>query len=88
MDSAQLINRSEENLGQSANTYQTVDISAADWTPAKPFKGIHVGVAGNLVLKGVDGVNATFAVAAGCYPYGGMTVVRTSTTATGLIALF
>jgi hypothetical protein len=89
MDPLKAINDSEGNLGQSATSYQAVDISAADWTPARPFKGLHIGAAGNVVIKGIDGVNSpAMPVTPGVLPYGGLAVIRTNTTATITAALF
>ena len=49
---------------------------------------LYVGGAGNVVLRGSDGVNATFAVAAGqILPLSPTRVLATDTTATGLIGL-
>ncbi len=89
MDPTQIQNDSEQALGQSATSYQEVDISAEDWTPARPFKALHVSAAGNVVIKGVAGIDSpALAVTAGCWPYGGMAIVRTGTTATIQAALF
>lgn len=88
MDNLKAQNDSELYLGQSATTYQAVDISAVDFTPAKPFKALHIGGAGNVVIKGMDGVNATLAVTPGCWPYAGLSIVKTNTTATLMVALF
>jgi hypothetical protein len=81
--------QSEQALGQSGTTYQAVDISATDWTPDKPFKALHISGAGNVIIKGLDGVNSpAMAVVAGCWPYAGLAVIRTGTTATVQAAIF
>lgn len=70
--------------------YQTVDISSTDFTPTggRLIRGIWVGVAGNIVLQDLEGNNATFvAVPIGLFPCGGAKVIKTSTTATTMIAI-
>jgi hypothetical protein len=83
MTASQIISRSEENLGNAATFYLPV---VTPFTPPRPFKGLHVGVAGSVTLTGVDGVPVTLQLAAGCWPYGGLTI--TAATATGVVALF
>lgn len=89
MDASQIQNNSEEALPQSATTYQEADVSAEDFEPSRPFKALHIGGAGNIIIKGVDGVNSpAMAVTAGCWPYGGIAIISTGTTATDITALF
>ena len=74
-----------------SHVHEGVDISSVDYTPEKPFKGIHCNVAGVIVLTGSNGNTETFTLAAGMsYPYGGSTVVKTGSeaTANAFIALF
>jgi hypothetical protein len=67
----------------------------ADVTPSDTVnlpevpRAIHIGVAGNVVLVGSDGTACTFAVNAGqTYPYQPVRINSTSTTATGIKALY
>lgn len=50
-------------------------------------KGVFVGTGGNLVVKGLDGVQATFAVLTGSYFWGHLSRVMAATTASNLVAL-
>lgn len=84
MTLSQITNRSQENLGQAAISYRAV--SVFPFIPVEPFKGLHVAGAGNIVIKGVDGLSATLDLTGGCWPYGGSEI--TSATATGIVALF
>ncbi len=88
MDANSIQNKSEGLTPQSATTYQEVDVSEDDFlTPDKPFKGVHIGGAGDLVITGIDDVTVTLAVTPGCWPYAGI-AITTDTTATGIVALF
>ena len=76
-----------------ATNYRAVDISSADDTFTNPTRGIYVGGAGNLHVRGLDGKNCMFtAVAAGYHPLSCIAVVKgaggTATTATNIVALF
>lgn len=52
-------------------------------------KGLFIGGAGNIALRGEDSVEVTFAVTAGQFlPLCPVRVLSTGTTATGIIALF
>jgi len=53
-----------------------------------PFKGLHISVAGNVAIRGVDDVVVILTLPAGCWPYGGTGIVEDGTTSTGIIALF
>lgn len=67
-----------------------VDVSVTDFTPAGgSFRGLYVGGAGNVVIKGLDGNTFTLtAVPVGTVlPVAGLAVVKALTTATLMIAL-
>lgn len=72
----------------------TIPASFANVTPSdtEPLSGrvigLFVGAAGNVTVKGADGVAATFAASAGQYLVGRFRVVMsTGTTASGIVAL-
>ena len=50
--------------------------------------GLFVGVGGNLVVTGVDGVQVTIVVLAGQYVAGKFPFVNAATTATGIVAAY
>ena len=62
-------------------------ITPSDTVPVNTFLGVYVGGAGNVVVAGVDGVQATFIAQAGQYLSGKFHRVMASTTATGLVGL-
>lgn len=62
------------------------NITTSDTVPQPKTIGIYVGGAGNLVVKGSDGIQATLAVIAGQYVPGRFSFVMAATTATGLVA--
>lgn len=78
----------QSKIAESYLSYRPVDLSTTDFSSPNPFRGIVVGVAGNVVIKGVDGNNATIALPAGVHKLGGIAIIKTSTTATGLTALY
>jgi hypothetical protein len=84
----QLINDSYKEITGSSLTHRAEDLSTTNYAAPRPFKGLHVGVAGNVTIVGVDGAATTFALDAGGHPYGGIGITKVSTTATGIIALF
>lgn len=88
MNAATQLQKSVDALPQSANRYQAVDLSIVDYAPADPFKGLHIGRDGDIVIVGIDGRSATLAVTAGVWPYGGSRIIRSGTTATGIVALY
>jgi hypothetical protein len=54
-----------------------------------PFKGVHVNADCTLKIIGVDGEPATFILTAGCWPYGGLGILKTgSTGASNIILLY
>ena len=83
-------NAYESGCSYKAVTYATDPVdSVSKFKPQLPFKGIHVGVAGNVTIVGMDGASATFtALSAGLWPYAGQAILASTTTATGLIAIF
>lgn len=70
-----------------ASSYASVT-TGQDYAPDRPFKGIHIGGAGNITITGANGVSVTLAVTPGHYPYGGAAIVGATTTATGIVVLF
>ncbi len=72
----------------SSLAHRLISLASVDYVAPRPFKGIHVSVAGNVTIVGVDGESTTFALDAGGHPYGGIGITRATTTATGIIALF
>lgn len=88
-DSLQIQNASETKLPHSATSYQEVDLTTEDFFPARPFKALHINGAGNVIIEGLDGDDSpAMAVTPGCWPYAGLKIIRTGTTATGITALF
>ena len=77
-------------IADCAINYETVDVSAADYEPASPFRGIHIGTggAGNITITGHNGVDATLKVGEGILTLGGIAIVSATTTATEITALF
>lgn len=80
------------------NPFVTSNLNPSSFQPVTPsdtvlqpggFKVLRIGVAGNLVLKGLDGISSgVMAVTAGEYvPFGAGYVMATGTTATGIVAM-
>lgn len=88
MRNTQIINDSFQEIINSSLVHQSVNLASVDFTAPRPFKGLHVGVAGNVTIVGMDGKATTFGLEAGGHPYGGTGIIRATTTATGIIALF
>jgi hypothetical protein len=86
--STQIITDSFKEITSSSLVHQAVDLASVNFTAARPFKGIHVGTAGNVTIVGLDGKATTFALEAGGHPYGGTGIIRATTTASNLVALF
>lgn len=80
---------SQEKLHESGVTHAEIDVSASDYEPDAAFKGIYVGVSGNVAVTGLDDVDTTFVgLAAGViHPIGGKAVLNTGTTATSIVVL-
>lgn len=79
---------SKDGMFSSAIRYEEVDLSLDDFVPTHPFKGLHVGGDGNVVIVGLDGNAITLALTAGSWSYGGIAIGQTGTTATGIVALY
>lgn len=62
------------------------NVTPSDAEPLSNVICLLVGGAGNLVVKGVDGVQATIVVTAGQKVDGQFTRVMAATTATGIVA--
>lgn len=67
-----------------ASSYAAV--TKSDTVALKPTVCLFIGGAGNLVVKGSDGVTATIAVLAGQQLKGRFAYVMDATTATGIVA--
>ncbi len=72
--------------------YEAVDLSSTDYTPTGgSFRELYVGAAGGtntLVIKDAGSVNTTFTGILGgtIHRIGGIGIIKTGTTATGLVA--
>jgi hypothetical protein len=85
--------KSIESLAEqpaSANNYREVNLTSVDFEPSTPFKGIYVGGTGDITVRGMDGVEVTLVgVAAGvAHPIAGAAIIRATTDATDLVALY
>ena len=86
------------DVPENARYHDAVDSPARRWAAVTPHdstnltelpKALYIGGAGNLVAVGEDDATATFAVTAGqVLPIRPKRVNDTSTTATGIIALY
>jgi hypothetical protein len=73
----------------SANRYEEVTFSGGTYAADISFKGIHVNQATTVVCVGLDGVDASFVLAAGTHPIAGLSITEAGTSpTTGIIALF
>lgn len=82
---------SDARIPDSVVIYQAVDLSVEDYTPARPFKGLHIGTAGGgaLTIAGLDGAEVTLAgLYAGCWPYAGVGIIRATTDVEDIVALY
>lgn len=82
------IEKSHDASVNSSNRYKEVDLSTADFLSSPSFKALHVGGDGDVTITGVDGVTVTMNLTAGLWPYGGTAIVRATTTATDIVALY
>jgi|JFJP01.1.fsa_nt_gi hypothetical protein len=62
-------------------------VTKSDTDPVNAEIGLFIGGAGNVVVKGVDGVQATFACLAGSTITGKFQFVMAATTATNIVCL-
>jgi hypothetical protein len=83
------IRESAEAVAQSGTIYATPNL-ATDYEPDRPFKAIHVNdlAGGDVTIVGLDGVEATFTVAQGSWPYGGLSIVSATTSVTDIVVIF
>jgi hypothetical protein len=89
MNPTELLVNSARNAGGSAHRYVAVTFAAGSFSPAKPFKGIHVNADTTVVLVGVDGVSATLALTKGSHWLAGRAVTEAGTSpTTGIVALY
>ena len=65
----------------------TSNLTGGFYAPTVAFKGLFIGVAGNVVLTGADGVAVTMSLDTGVFPFGGIKITETGTTATSIVAL-
>jgi len=66
-----------------------VPVVPNDLTLLPKFRGLYVGVTGNIVIQHVSGVSVTYmAVPVGLLPVAGYRVMATGTTAASLVALY
>lgn len=80
-------NRGGNRLDDCGCSYEEIDVSAADYAPATPFRALHVGTAGDVVIKGLDGVAATLKLAAGTHALAGTAIVSSGTDAADLVVI-
>lgn len=80
--------KSFDRIESQARTWGAV--TPSDSTVFSPTpKGLYIGGAGNIALRGEDGVDVTFAVLAGVFlPLCPVRVLSTGTTATSIVALY
>lgn len=80
---------SQKNLFQSATNFEEIDVSVSDYVPDKPFKGIYVGVGGDVVITDLNGSDATFKDLAPStvHPIAGIKVKNSGTAATSIVIL-
>jgi hypothetical protein len=85
----EFINKSRLEQDGSANRYEEVTFSGGTYAPDIPFKGIHVNQATTVISVGLDGIYASFVLAAGTHPIAGVSITEAGTSpTTGIIALF
>ena len=87
MNSTELTHRSYQETGQSAINYASVAYTGGFYAPTTAFKGLFIGVAGNVVLTGANGVAVTMTLDTGVFPFGGIKITESGTTATSIVAL-
>ena len=62
-------------------------VTPSDTVPVVCLLGLYIGGGGNVVVKGEDGVAATFVASTGQYLTGNFYHVMAATTATNIVAL-
>lgn len=78
----------EESVSDPADSFVAVTPHATN--PIEPLpKGLHIGVGGDIVIRGAsDGADVTMTVAAGYHPLRPRFIRATGTTATQIVALY
>lgn len=87
MNPTELTNNSYKETGQSAINYVDVTYTGGFYAPEVAFKGLFIGVAGDVVLTGADGVAVTLSLDTGVFPFGGIKITQSGTTALNIVAL-
>lgn len=75
----------------SALRYEAVTYTDGEYVSSDsnvPFKGIIVGEAGDVTIRGVDEVEVTITLEPGLYPLGGIAIVESTTTATNITTCY
>jgi len=66
-----------------------IPVIPADATLLPKFRGLYVGVSGDITLQHIDGTSVLYStVPVGLFPVAGVRVMLTGTTATGIVALY
>lgn len=81
---------SADRISESATDYVEVNLTSADFVSTRPFRGLHVGVAGDVVITSpVTGKPVTLkGLTPGLWPYAGKVIMKTGTTASSIVALY
>ncbi len=87
MNPTELTSNSYKQTGQSAINYADVTFTGGFYAPTVAFKGLFIGTAGAVVLTGADGVAVTLTLDTGVFPFGGIKITETGTTALNIVAL-
>lgn len=87
MNPTELTSNSYKQTGQSAINYVNVTFTGGFYAPTTAFKGLFIGVAGDVVLTGANGVAVTLSLDTGVFPFGGIKITESGTTATSIVAL-
>jgi hypothetical protein len=85
----QILARSWQHIEESATEYDAVSYTSAVYRTSRPFKGLHVGTAGDIEIEDLRGKKTIIPdVGPGPVPYAGKAIHEGNTTATGITALF